>query len=201
MKIDEITGYHEHPAYQQATTLFKGINKSMPGIWSKRATALTIFMDFLATHGFKKLGKGEFGLAFEKPGYHWVFKIFTTDSAYLSYVKYAMANQSNPNVPKFKGGLIKINDHTFAIRIEKLIDIEHRDGGSQIMIDARKLGNLNLRGESPEWLKDKYPGIYDIIQHFRSTPGVTLDLHMGNVMMRGNDTLVIVDPVYDPQAI
>jgi hypothetical protein len=203
MRIDEITGYHQNPVYQTAKTVFDDPRDELRLSHHARLTALDKFMDFLETHGFHKLGKGSYGLAFEKTGYPWIFKIFTTDDAYLNYVKYSLANKSNPNVPRFKGGLIKINDHTFAMRIEKLKPLEHRNyqTGSDIRILASILSVLSTTIDeidegNLEFIKETYPGVYKILSHYDNHFCFTFDIHGGNIMMRGN-VPVIIDPIFD----
>jgi hypothetical protein len=205
MNINEITGYHDNVAYQTAKTVFAPADSDEDAVY-KRKQSLDTFMDFLDEHGFKKLGRGSFGLVFEKSDYPWVFKIFTTDSAYLSYVKWAIANQSNPNVPKFKGKLIKVNNDTYAIRMEKLTEFKY--SSYQIGHPMRRLHDLitayagvyNVGKDDLKWLKNTYPGICAIVSQYKKNPDFKFDMHAGNIMMRGNIP-VIVDPIYDPTKI
>jgi hypothetical protein len=208
MRIDELIGYKQDQIYNKATELFHPDNIQHDQGYISSASAesdseskyadpsnhLNTFMTFLEERGFHKLGMGAFGLVFEKPGYPWVFKIFNNDPAYLNYVRYCMASKSNPHVPRFKGGIIKINDDTFVVRIEKLKRL------SYMLPDEDKLiGVLARWPNGPEdrkdWLAEKYPRIVEILNFIENNDEWKLDLDDNNVMMRGK-TPIIVDPVW-----
>ena len=203
MNLRELTGYKQHPAYQTAQATFSDKidrDDDFYGSQDLRAKQLRGWTRFMKENGFEHLGSGAYGGAYEKPGYPWVFKVFTSDPAYLAFFKYVRQNQNNPNLPKTKGNVIKINDDTFAVRIEKLQPI-----GRELFLDVQYYINLMLREENidPESYgatelakaKAAYPGIYEIVVALNSMPFQT-DLHQENIMARGN-VPVIVDPVAD----
>ena len=195
MRIDELTGYRSHPAYKQARSTFDDTTDKW-AMQTRRKDKLEQFRTFLEQNGFKFIDKGSFGAVFERPGYPWVFKIFTRDPAYLHFVKYAMAHQGNPHLPRIKG-IIKINDDTYAVRMERLSPIPL--GSEPAMSLIRKIVNIDSYGDLSDadaaWIDKTFPGISAF---FKSFPlgDFEYDLHLQNFMQRGN-TMVIVDPIYD----
>ena len=197
--LDELTAYRSHPAYKQARATFDDTTDQ----WSKqtrRIDKLQQFKTFLEKNGFNFIDRGSFGAVFERPGYPWVFKIFNKDPAYLHFVKYAMAHQGNPHLPRIKG-IIKINDDTYAVRMERLSPIPL--GTEPAMSLIRKIVNIDSYGDLSDadaaWIDKKFPGISAF---FKSFPlgGFEYDLNLPNFMQRGN-TMVIVDPIYDYNAL
>ena len=197
--LDELTAYRSHPAYKQARATFDDTTDQ----WSKqtrRIDKLEQFKTFLEKNGFNFIDRGSFGAVFERPGYPWVFKIFNKDPAYLHFLKYAMAHQGNPHLPKIKG-IIPINADTYAVRMERLSPIPL--GTEPAMSLIRKIVNIDSYGDLSDadaaWIDKKFPGISAF---FKSFPlgGFEYDLNLPNFMQRGN-TMVIVDPIYDYNAL
>ena len=186
-QLDELTGYKQDPYYQKAVEIFKDYRITVN-------EKLKQFNDYMQSNGFHVLGSGISGMAFEKPNYPWIFKIFTDDDGYLFYFNYARANQNNPHVPKVKGGTIKITPNTFLVRVEKLTNLSpamHRSELVELItsIDwpddyTKELRNIFVKN---------YPHVVPVLDAIISS-GYSLDLHMGNLMTRGN-TLVITDPL------
>ena len=207
MNINELIGYKNHPIYQKARNLYdpNAISKAGDRYDSNRNKRINQglkFEKFLDDHGFKKLSSGSFGFVYEKPGYPWVFKIFTQDPAYLHFLKYALANQSNPNLPKLKGKILKINDNTYAVRMEKLQSTRSAEITPTLIELFQIIENIHYRtrkNKDTNWLKNNYPGIYKIINDLQDGDW-PFDLHDKNMMMRGN-VPVIIDPIYDPNGM
>ena len=195
MRINELTGYRSHPAYKKARATFDD-HEDPQSKKIKRKDKLEQFRTFLEQNGFKFIDSGSFGAVFERPGYPWIFKIFNRDPAYLHFVKYAMAHQGNPHLPRIKG-IIKISDDTYAVRMERLSPIPL--GTEPAMSLIRKIVNIDSYGDLSDadaaWIDKKFPGISAF---FKSFPlgDFEYDLHLQNFMQRGN-TMVIVDPIYD----
>ena len=204
MKIRELTGYKANPIYQKAKEIFQPSLRDV-----KLDIMLDDFTKIMKQNGFHHLGTGSFGVVFEKEGYPWAFKVFKADPAYLKFFNFARKNQRNPHLPKVKGGLIKINNDTFAVRIEKLREMTNQEWNTyyniigtfqDIIADERTSEEL----EPDELaLYKKYYDLYELIYIFWNSPSFssyTLDFHQGNFMMRGN-TLVISDPLVEHGAV
>lgn len=197
MKIKELTGYKTNPIWQAAKQIF---SQSMKDV--KLDLQFDQWREIMQKYEFRELGSGSFGSTYEKEGYPWIFKIFRNDPAYVSFFKYAKRNQSNPHLPKIKGGLIRINQDTFAVRIEKLREITRQEYQQvddiintflEIIADERQ-SELEPKEEQ---LFKKYHNLYEIIYalwHSDAFKQTTFDFHFGNIMMRGQ-TPVIIDPV------
>jgi hypothetical protein len=179
LRLDELTGYRENPVYhlfQQSTNL------------DNFATRLKV-----AGYDVKMLGKGVFGMVFTKPGSQDVYKVFTSkDQGYLDFLKYAKANQSNPHVPKIRGGLMRVkmplnnasfqNKEFFIVRMENLQPLNNdqypsvqdmRDYTLNLERVGRYDADLNRRPVDPdevaEWkahnktLEEKFPQLAEVL--------------------------------------
>ncbi len=192
----ELTHYRTIPAYQQAKTLFTNTPRK------DHYYAMNRFNGFMLDNGFRRLGEGAFAAVYEKPGYPWVFKVFHGDPAYLDFLKFALKNQSNPHVPKFKGQPFKISNDTYAVRMEKLSHM-FSNVDDLLNLTNRWRGGL-LTAPQEEYLNDvDLPQMIPVLNSLgklATTHGYNLDIHNFNVMARG-DTLVIVDPIVDGRAL
>lgn len=115
-------------------------------------------------------------------------------------MRYAIKNQNNPNVPKIKGNILRINDETFAVRMEPLKPWTVA-GDPKLKHLSKLTSNIydsldDLSKSNRIWLKNNYPGVLKILVDMDAA-GDAFDLHEGNIMLRGN-VPVLVDPVYDP---
>ena len=135
--------------------------------------------------GFSLLGSGKYASVFGHPKYDYVLKVFMKDSAYLKWIEFVQKNKGNPYVPKVRGKVIKITPLFYAIRLEKL---ERYKTGGQFMKD------FSAWQANPSFKSDD-KNIQDILDYF-ATHKKLLDLHGENMMMRGNQ-LVIIDPFYN----
>ena len=203
MKITELTGYRTRGYYPVAKHVFRNpVGDENPNRSEfYREFQLQKWTQFLESKGFVHLGSGQFGGTYEKAGYPWVFKIFKNDPAYLYYFKYIRAHQNNDNVPKIKGNVIKINDDTYAVRLEKLTPIandlyNHLYACIRAMVQVE--GVADIHKDTALFLgkfKKEYPGIYSVVRDMMKLPW-RLDLGKANIMMRGN-VPAIVDPIAD----
>lgn len=160
--------------------------------------------NFFEKHGFKKLGTGQYGIAYENPKLPYVLKIFDlADTGYLSFVNLVFANPNN-HFPKFIGKPMKISNDLMAIRMEKL---EKNSDGWKLFkeylshfIQGMILPSYKyIHNESTDEIIDKFGqsmiDALDLITTIKPKNEFTLnfDIHPGNVMHRGN-TPVIIDP-------
>lgn len=131
--------------------------------------------DAFAKYGFKPLGTGNYAAVYGHPSYPFVIKVFMKDAAYLRWLNYSKKNQDNPYVPKVRGKVVRISDNFMAVRLEKLTPAP---------------------AEMESWqFKENDPYLEKVFDFFDENAGL-LDLHMGNVMARGKQP-VIVDPFYN----
>lgn len=196
--LNELTPYRNTDEFKGLTGLIKSTPKDadpMKQIVS-RINLLHDFTKMLRQKGFSSLGSGTFASVFTHPGINYAIKIFSDDPAYMAYVRFALAHQDNPHVPKFRGKFMKIDDHHYAVRMELLTTIDW-DRAQQICrcIRAYVLRNSSWFDCEEEFEYDPAfaqvaQGIADIIKK----NGFELDIHPGNIMTRGN-TFVVTDPL------
>lgn len=139
----------------------------------------------MQSRGFATLGSGKYGSVFGHSKYPYVVKVFMKDSAYLRWIKFAMDNKNNPYVPKIRGKVLKITPMIYAIRLEKLTP------GTFTGPFAKAY--MNWQNDPSYQSDDK--NIQDILDYFSKNKKL-LDLHGENIMMRG-DQLVVIDPFYN----
>lgn len=170
-------------------------------------------MKRLTDAGYEKLGSGQTGDVFKKPGSNYVLKLFTADDdPYLAFVKLAQENP-NPHFPKFVGKLIRVTSGYYAIRMEQLThdanpnhiklvewyvdkraefgyaSDEKMTANNKLLIQT--MNEVNKMFEEQPRLREACDLIaYELIRG----DGFYSDLHKGNIMSRGS-TLVISDPV------
>ena len=173
MNINELTGYKNSGYYPVAQHIFRNPDdKSSIDAEFSREFQFKKWTSFLESRGFVHLGSGVFGGTYEKAGYPWVFKVFKNDDAYRYYVKYAMAHQANINVPRVKGRIIRINDETYAIRLEKLSPINnilylHLYSAVRAMVEGSRHSDTE---EFINQFRKEYPGIYEIVSDMLKLP-------------------------------
>ena len=159
--------------------------------------------------GYKQIGAGWYADVYAKPDADHILKLFSvTDTAYPKFVNMTI---QNPNIhfPKFKGKMMKVNEHYYAVRMEKLtsfgktMDIvgEIEDYIAGYANYGKSWPETDVRGkevtEEMAQLEKTQPGITkacDLISKLIRSGLVGIDLHPGNLMMRG-DTIVFTDPV------
>lgn len=156
--------------------------------------------------GFQKIGEeSSFADVFANPKLPYILKIFdSADTAYLVFAKMVAKNQNNPHFPKLRGSPVwVIRDSVMAIRMERLLPIWIRDAGVDDYDIFRDMlddfwNNTDIRDEyyKDSSMFEKYgDSLRDAVQLIKSVyeDDMMLDLHKGNIMMRG-DCPVIIDP-------
>lgn len=133
-------------------------------------------VEFLGRYGFKPLGSGKYGAVFANRSYPFVIKVFMKDTAYLLWLNFCKMHPNNPYCPKIRGKVVRLGDNFMAVRLEKL-----EDGGN-----PDQIYNMAQRGDKNAIQVVEFLNKYQKL----------LDMHSGNVMMRG-DQLVITDPFYN----
>jgi hypothetical protein len=163
--------------------------------YSERDTAMEKLTDYLETQGFKHIGQGSYSEIYLKPGYPWMFKLWSHDPAYLWWITWAAQHQDNPNVPRVKGLPVKIAPDTYVVRLEKLRGRSRYDHKQLTdMLDGIETVD-DISKEDLQWIRREYPGIYDALRVIqRAGSDFVVDLHSDNIMMRGQIP-VLADPV------
>lgn len=140
----------------------------------------------LKPYGFHRVGSGKYGSVFVNPDYPYALKIFMKDSAYLRWIVFAKKNSSNPYVPQVRGKVVKITPVIYAIRIEKLSPVKH----SAVNEFMAAYSAWKRNGVAP-----RDPALAAVFEDFKKNEKL-LDIHGENLMMRGNQ-LVVIDPYYN----
>lgn len=162
--------------------------------------------EVLNNSGYEQIGRGHFAKIYAKRGSDHVLKLFASHD--MSYPRFVNMTIQNPNThfPQFKGKMMKITDTYYAIRMEKLSPISVNSLDQSILKLMREYINHQVddsfrpfpRMETMSRLEKMQPGITEacdgVAELLKQGGAISLDLHSGNVMKRGN-TLVIIDPV------
>jgi len=198
MRISELTGYKQHPAFKAAQELGSdpGLNDKSYGRKEKKNLSTQ-----LETLGWTLIGSGQFSLVYANPKFNYVLKIFTQDSpGGIEWLEYVVANQNNPFLPRIYGKMWRISFTAYAIRMERLTPFKSKkDPVFSKYIDP----NIQSRSweeifdeENEEFLKEHWPDLdaaFETILKLSQYNGDD-DLNLSNIMKRG-DSLVITDPV------
>lgn len=165
------------------------------------------YSDILTSHGFKRLGYGDYADVYENPKLPYVLKIYSNnDKGYSAFLELIKNHRNNPHLPNLIGQPIKLNSHVNAVRLEKLTPF---DSSYEYF---EEVCTLLSYADVPEWRTvipnicdnvdkirefiKKYPKfakLMDILNAYRLQHHVNFDLHDGNIMLRGN-VPVVTDP-------
>ncbi len=182
----------------QASSTARDIARTAGKQWTRIQSQDSTVMDKLEQHGFTLLGSpGVSGTVFAKEGYPYVLKVFGFDEGYKVWFNFCKKNQSNPYVPKIKGGLLKLANNVFGVRLEPL---EYKSDAIQSTLwkELRGIIMSDMTSIDPGyydyWVDD--PQLFEVIEAIKQMKanGRTLDIHEGNIMWRG-DHPVIIDPI------
>ena len=166
---------------------------------------------WLARRGFKPLEEsGTFADVYVNSSKPYVIKVsFAGDKAYLLYAQFAKENaKSNPLLPRIHDiwhtedmflvvteKLYECIDYEFVEMIEYAIETYQEHTLSPKDATGYILENIKQDYEFyVDWFKKNYQHVFAIAQ-FVNDSDTSLDLHIGNVMMRGENEFVITDPV------
>jgi len=196
MRVNEITGV-QRIKQSHVGVAAKGLGDTDPNNYTKKENAWQHFVFELEELGFTKLGRGAYGVVFEKPGYPWVFKVFNNDPGYFTYLNFARNNQNLSAVPRIKGKFIRINDNTYSVRMEKLYPV-NRDELHNLLETLRQF----FKTDDPvgyqdqiDKLNEEYPDIAAVMERLTKLGKFYIDLHSDNIMQRKDGSLVITDPL------
>lgn len=161
------------------------------------------YQERLASAGYNIIGDGYASDVYAKEGDPFVLKVFSDqDFAYKAFYKVAHSNPNNPHFPRFKGKMMRINNDSLAVRIERLTPYV---GDDQTLWDVKTLiwgfqtGNaVRLASDVDQQLIAACKAIGDAAQNVIHKHGrqrkAGIDMKRENVMMRG-ETLVLIDPI------
>lgn len=137
-------------------------------------------LDLAAKSNFKKLGRGAYAIVFGNEKYPYAVKIYDlNDKGFAAWIKFVLAHQSNPYVPKIKGRPTTIpgSGHGF-VRMEKLREITDSEA-----LAFKKKAYI-----------DKDPHIAQILD-FINKSGRHYDMTDNNLLVRPDGHVVVVDPL------
>lgn len=155
----------------------------------------------LDTAGYDQIGDGANALVFAKYGSPFVLKLFNnTDTGFPWFVNYTKKIPSQ-HWPKFRSGLIRVTADYSAIRVERLTEVSESYSNEledllnelvwcvqQTMPDKTML--YDVKNAFPETF---FEDVYKMLEAAEKS-GHAIDLHSGNIMMRG-DVMVVIDPL------
>lgn len=177
------------------------INESVQLDEITRPNDLDKARNVLHNAGYLTLGSGSFAEVFYKPNSNsdYVLKLFKSiDTGYMAFINIAQAS-NNIHFPVFRGKMMKITEHYYAIRIEKLSEMPdtiETDKITDLIAGYVDSPNHQMIIERMKKLEKTQPGIIeacDILHVALNRLGIADDLHVGNFMLRGK-TIVITDP-------
>lgn len=160
----------------------------------------------LSKYGFEFLSAGVNGVVAKHPKYPYVIKAWSNDPAYLDWIQICRKHPSNPYLPRIKGGIVQLDLHVWAVRLESLHFKDestqreaakqfrhayHEYTGNQQGNEFRESAGLINPGDYDYLVDD--PDLYEVFNLIKNS-GHTLDMHEGNIMWR-SDQMVIIDPI------
>jgi len=166
----------------------------------------------LKQHGYKRLGVGSFGVAYQKRPDQ-VLKLFSSaDTAYLKFI-HVSKTANNPHFPKIFGNPIRINETYYGIKTEMLETIDLTVAYNVSSSIRKYIFNMQ-RGKQPTPETDLYKEIAPYVKNYEefdrackilvelinSDKDITLDVATRNIMFR-NGTVVFSDPVASQTAM
>lgn len=178
--------------------------------WIEQADAIA------KKYGFTRYGKGEFAGVYGKPGYNFIIKLFAIeDHGFQEYLGFVRTHQSNPYVPKLKGKPVKVTPTVAAVQMEKLTPVRIQglvNRFEELVMDYDGIMSYwkDPNAPSDSWADYDYDSktleilkffpnvrtdanLQEICQYLTNFYG-DIDIHAGNLMMRG-DQLVVTDPL------
>lgn len=158
-------------------------------------------IEVLERAGYKKLGSGVYGTAFQRKSRpNEIIKLFSqNDEAYMAYVEFILENQDNPHFPKIIGKPMEITSDYYAVKMEKLEPVS-RDTFDRKFYNGLEqyLNGYDVTDSFTEAYIDAHPKFkeaLDKLSNFKNQTHYEWDFHAGNIMWR-NKTLVILDPLF-----
>lgn len=160
-------------------------------------------VDKLHNAGYKFLGDGVYASAFQRKSRpNEIIKLFkSSDEAYMHYLEFVLENQSNPHFPKIFGKPMEITPDYYVVKMEKLDPVGKSFDRKFFNGIEHYLDGFVISDSYIEAYLDSHPSFkeaLDKLAEFKKETYYDWDFHSGNVMWR-NNTLVIIDPVYNDE--
>ena len=159
---------------------------------------INLLNDAMGRQGFTKIGSGTFAMVYGSAKYPYALKVFTRDSAYEKWYEFCKHRQDNKYVPKIKGRMVTVLRHptnpqnsVFAARIEKLEPFDWKKCNED---SYRFVMGFNDQWKELSKLKNIDIDLAEVCYELLTTKEY-LDLHYHNIMMRG-DQVVVIDPYF-----
>lgn len=187
MRLYELTGYKNSELYKTAKEIQYGDEMADA---SYNEQSMEKFVNQIKKDGWSVLGTGYFSHVFEHPAKPYVVKLFTNSPNYMDYLKFVIANQNNPFVPKLRGKIIRIDDSTNAIRMEKLAKLTGEEDPILARYIDPRLGKSTgwlIDGDNRPFLEQHYPQLADVLEviDILSLRIGDVDLNDGSILKRG----------------
>jgi len=191
MRLRELIGYKNDPVY----LALQGTH-GLPDFLLKIRE-----MGYSRSIGLKHklVGHGYYAGVFAKPDDPYVIKIYDNDPGYERYLKYIIANQTNPHVPKLRGRPVRLGNSIRIVRMEKLIPNTTTE---QEEIYKSIINYIADHGKHYQYalinqknIENKFPKLLPLLDELAENKEI-LDLGKQNIMFRGNIP-VITDPYAD----
>lgn len=160
------------------------------------------FIKALEKRGFKKLGQGAFSTVLGKDGQSRVIKVIRRPDGWINYVHWAAqigeAGHFAPKVFSYKK--IKGRKKEFAVAIMERLKYTLEDTPEDHALKV--LPNVMWKADKNE-MAQKFvdilaPGLMGYLKkmsEWKNIPIMNFDFHDGNLMLREDGSLVVVDPV------
>lgn len=159
------------------------------------STAKNVINNFMSK-GFTLLGHGCYAAVFDSNSDpNLVYKVgVTTSDPFLDYIKLKKDFLENPHFPKIYSTYIDMSNDWYLVTMEKLETVpSHKIGISNeistLINDSSAITSITIKKT-----KELVSLTAQINKLVNSIPDIRLDIHQGNVMMRGV-TPVITDPL------
>lgn len=161
---------------------------------------------YMEKYGLTRLGRGNYASVYGNDNYPYVIKVYQRDSAFNRWLDFCLKNQDNPYVPKIKSKPKPIRTDSdrenlpvvYFLKLEKLEPLKGRSESYSLLridFDIYRRSPEMYRRKAEQGDSDYDKNLPDIFDYFEKNLRL-LDIHRGNVMLRGNQ-LVIVDPFYN----
>lgn len=191
MRLRELTGYKNDPVYLalQDSTSFPRFLLKIRELGYSRSIGIK----------HKLVGHGYYAGVFAKPDDPYVIKVFDNDPGYEKYLKYVVANQTNPHVPKLRGRPVRFDGSIRVVRMEKLIPITTPEQEEIYKSIVSYIADFNKNYQyaliNQKNIENKFPKLLPVLGELAENKEI-LDIGKQNIMFRGNIP-VITDPYAD----